>query len=85
MNRTFVSSVALAAVLAGVACPLAAEERAAHGGREVRTAPAPMHFDDRYHHDRQRWAMSQAGAQADAAVLGRGLSACMDARGYTLR
>lgn len=217
MNRTLASTIAIAAALAGLACPLAAQDRADHRGREVRAAPAPMHFDDRYHHDHyypprghvvaalpggsvsiafgggswyfhagvwyrpvgvqfvvavpplgivvpllppayttlwiagapyyyangvyyapapsqgytvvapppgaeaaqpapppeppsalpepiiyprngqsaaqtaadrqecQRWAMSQAGAQADAAVLGRGLSACMDARGYTLR
>jgi hypothetical protein len=35
--------------------------------------------------DCQRWAAGQPGAQTDASVMQRGLSACMDARGYTVR
>ena len=33
----------------------------------------------------QQWAMEQPGAQADAGVQQRGLAACMDGRGYTVR
>jgi hypothetical protein len=33
----------------------------------------------------QEWAMAQPGAAADAGVQQRGLAACMDARGYTVR
>jgi hypothetical protein len=33
----------------------------------------------------QQWAMAQPGAAADAGVQQRGLAACMDARGYTVR
>ncbi len=33
----------------------------------------------------QQWAMAQPGAEVDAGVQQRGLAACMDARGYTVR
>lgn len=33
----------------------------------------------------QRWAASQPGAQTDVSVQQRGLAACLDARGYTVR
>lgn len=38
--------------------------------------------------DRQecnQWAAQQQGAQSDPSIFGRGFSACMDARGYTVR
>lgn len=35
--------------------------------------------------DCQRWAATQPGAQTDPSVMQRGLAACMDARGYTVR
>ncbi|MDE2369491.1 MAG: hypothetical protein KGN16_11005 [Burkholderiales bacterium] len=37
------------------------------------------------HQDCNRWATTVPGALADASVMMRAVSACMDARGYTLR
>lgn len=36
-------------------------------------------------HDCERWAAGQPGAQTDASAMQRGLAACMDARGHTVR